>query len=143
MGVVISLGLLGFYEMRGYIGKLIKYWPLLMAGVILLGGLVFLLRDQYVVQNVLIHSDENTTAQLDSNEYHLVLIQQGLQGIKDKPLGHGPGTAGIVSIQNPQGGVLTENYYVQIGYEIGILGMLLFVAINVLIYKKLSRQKLH
>ena len=141
LGLVISLGVLGFYELRGYMGKLIKYWPFLLAGLILLGGLVFLLRDQYVVQNVLVHSDENTTAQLDSNEYHLVLIQRGLQGIKDRPLGHGPGTAGLVSIQNPQGGVLTENYYVQIGYEVGILGLLLFVAINVLIYKKLSRQR--
>lgn len=96
-------------------------------------------RDQYVVQNVLIHSDENTTSQMDSNAHHIEFAKRGLRGIWREPLGHGPGTAGIVSIQNPRGGMLIENYYIQIGYEVGVLGLLVFIAIHVLVYRRLLK----
>jgi len=53
-----------------------------------------------------------------------------------EPEGYGPGSAGLVSISNPQGGLLTENYYLQIAYEVGWLGLTLFMAIiGLLIYK--------
>jgi hypothetical protein len=47
-----------------------------------------------------------------------------------KPQGYGPGTAGIVSIRNEQQTFLTENYYLQLGHEIGIAGLLLFLFIS-------------
>lgn len=140
LAVVVSLAVLIAHQSRKAIKPIfIKYWPLII-GVVLLGGsLLFSARNQYVVQNVIEHSDKSTTAQYDSNGYHLEYVKRGLKGMVDKPLGHGPGTAGIVSIQNPKGGLLTENYYVQIGYEVGIIGLLLFMAMNVLVYLRLLR----
>jgi hypothetical protein len=108
--------------------------PAVVLVVVLLGG-IFLLKDQYVVQNVVFHSDENTR-QTDSNNLHLQLIAKGVEGIIEKPLGHGPGTAGLVSTHLSKG-FLTENYYIQIGYEVGVLGLILFVALLVPILGRL------
>ncbi len=141
MGAGISIGLIAVYKYR-HLAKtiFIKYWPLIIGGVLLLGSLVFMVRGQYAVQNILEHSDENTTAQLDSNKLHADFVRKAVNGIKNKPQGHGPGTAGIVSILNPNGGFLTENYYLQIGYEVGILGLGLFLAVLYKAQKQLSER---
>ncbi len=130
LAMVFSLGALLLLTQGKLITKhLKKFAPVIVVGLVLIIGGLFILRDQYIVQNVLLHSDENTTAQQDSNDLHLRLIQSGLSGIVNDPQGHGPGSAGIVSIQNSQGVFLTENYYLQIGYEVGLPGLLCFLAI--------------
>src|SRR5690606_11509381 len=43
------------------------------------------------------------------------------------------------SINNPQGGLLTENYYLQIAYEVGWLGFAMFMAILAVIVHRLAR----
>ena len=87
------------------------------------------------------HSDPTEqVADLDSNDLHVLLAKQGLEGIVSQPFGHGPGTAGLVSIQNPDGGQLTENYYIQIGYEVGIVGLVVFLVLNALVYLRLWRR---
>jgi hypothetical protein len=101
----------------------------LVSGFLILGVGGYILRDQYVVQNLILHSDESTQASEDSNELHIRLAKEGAIASIKTPEGHGPGTAGIVSIQNPNGGTLTENYYVQISYEVGIVGLIIFVSI--------------
>lgn len=141
VGATLSLGILGFFQFRRQIKPwLWRYWPALVGSILLIGSLTFTVRNQYAVQNILVHADKSTAtkSKLDSNGYHLEFAKRGLVGIWHKPLGHGPGTAGLVSIKNPDGGLLTENYYLQIGYEIGILGLLLFIIINVLVYKQLK-----
>ncbi len=103
--------------------------------------MIFVVRDAHFFQRYIIHGNpEEKVVDLDSNDYHTLLIRQGLEGIADQPLGHGPGTAGLVSIQNPNGGQLTENYYIQIGYEIGIAGLLMFIGFNAWVYIKLWKQ---
>lgn len=126
----------GLYKAKLIRKLLRKYAPLLAVGLLLLAGLVFVLKDQYIVQNVVFHSDENTR-QTDSNNLHIIQIQKGLDGIASQPLGHGPGTAGLVSVHNEKGGLLTENYFVQVAYEVGILGLALLVALMVLILRRL------
>lgn len=120
-----------------------RYKKLLVGGmlaVILLGTAGYVFRNQYVVQNVILHSDKSTVAKQDSNDLHASLVVNGLKGIVRKPLGHGPGTAGVVSIRNPGDTVLTENYYVQIGYEVGVIGLLLFLLICYVVITGLRRQ---
>lgn len=118
-----------------------RFWPAGLTAIVVLAGVVYLGRDQYFIQNVVFHSDESTTSALDSNEYHASFIQLGLRGISRQPFGHGPGTAGIVSIQNKDGGLLTENYFVQIGYEVGVVGLLVFCAALFYSYQVLRAQK--
>jgi O-Antigen ligase len=98
-------------------------------------GFVYVLRDQYFVQNVVFHADESTTLQTP-NELRSSLAQEAVDGIINQPLGHGPGTAGLVSTRLPNG-LLTENYFLQIMYEVGIFGFAIFVAILFLVVQKL------
>jgi hypothetical protein len=137
IGTAISVSVALWIGHKSKFKKILdKYW-LILAGLIALlvfGG--FLLRDQYFVQNVIFHSDETTQAELDSNDLHLEFIRRGVNGIIEQPLGHGPGTAGLVSIQNPGKGLLTENYFVQIGYEVGLFGLMIFVIFLIVIAKR-------
>lgn len=112
-----------------------KHWPLLATGIAILFALGFAMRNQYFVQNVIFHSDENTKM-TDSNNLHVQFAEKGVRGIADRPLGHGPGTAGLVSIHT-KNVVLTENYFIQIGYEVGILGLALLIGMMAFICRLL------
>jgi len=140
--LLISLVLAFFWQHKVWFTVFIKrFWYVWTALVIVLAGGSFLLRNSHFVQGYIVHTSTARTSNLDSNNYHSLLVRQGLEGIRNKPFGHGPGTAGIVSIQNPDGGQLTENYYIQIGYEIGIIGALLFIGFNIWLYIRLWRRK--
>jgi hypothetical protein len=113
-----------------------KYAPLALTIVVLAASLLFLARNTYTVQNIILHSDTSTKQQ-DPNELRLSLSKQVINHIKKYPLGEGPGTAGIVSIGNPKGTQLTENYYLQIAYEVGIIGFIVFVSIFFIVLARL------
>lgn len=104
-----------------------RFWLVGAALLILMIGSIFVLRDQYFVQNVIFHGDENSIGD-DSSEKHLDSIETGTDAIVQHPWGHGPGTAGPVSMHTDKP-FITENYYLQLGYEVGIVGLMLFIAI--------------
>lgn len=140
LALFISLIALGMVSQRELLMKLTgRYWKIAIALVVVMAVGLYAARDEYFIQHVVFHADENTTAELDSNDLHLDFARKGLQGIAEQPLGHGPGTAGIVSIQKPDGGLLTENYYIQIGYEVGLIGLLIFLGTLAFVYLKISR----
>lgn len=137
LGAFISVVAIAFWSYKDQTIKFVKkYWLYLLTAFLILVVGAFLLRDQYVIQNYIFHSDENTQLS-DSNELHISEVQKGIDGIIDQPLGHGPGTAGIVAISNEKGGLLPENYFVQIGYEVGVQGLALLIFLMILICKKL------
>jgi hypothetical protein len=143
LALLVSLVLAFFWQHHDWFTKFIRRFWYIWAGlvVIMVAGSL-LLRNTVFFQSYIIHSNTSEQVQdLDSNDYHTLLIQQGLEGVRDQPFGHGPGTAGIVSIQNPNGGQLTENYYIQIAYELGVVGLALFIAINAWLYIRLWRRK--
>lgn len=135
LGALISVLVVVAWNYKHRLSKLLRsYWPVAALAIITLifGG--FLLRDQYFVQNAIFHSDENTTL-TNSNELHLDYAQKGIEGIINQPEGHGPGTAGLVSIRNKNTGMLTENYFIQIGYEVGLAGLtVLLVAMGLILH---------
>jgi O-antigen ligase len=140
--VVVSLGLAFFWQHRTWLTLVVRrFWYIGAALVVVAVSGAYLLRDSHFVQGYIVHTSTARTSNINSNNYHALLVRQGLEGILHQPLGHGPGTAGLVSIQNPNGGQLTENYYVQIGYEIGVIGAVLFIAANVWLYIQLWRRK--
>ncbi len=112
----------------------------LIGSALVLGGL-FLARDTYLVQNVILHSDQSTVLE-DPNELRLRFWQESVVAITLQPEGRGPGTAGLASIRNNvQGTVLNENYYLQIGEEVGVLGLALFLAIAFVVARRLYWQR--
>lgn len=124
--VAAQLAALLFVFRQQVVVLLKKYVIVWVLGLVLVFCGVFALRDHYIVQNVVFHADESTTLD-DPNELRVKLYQKSLDGIEDEPLGNGPGTAGLVSTRLPGGGLLTENYYLQIAYEVGVLGVMMFV----------------
>lgn len=113
-----------------------KYWLFVALILIVMSFLTFMFRNSYIFQNLIFHADQSTVL-ADPNELRVTLIQQAIDEVIETPIGHGPGTAGIVSISNPKGGILTENYYLQIAYEVGWLGVTLFIAVLALLLEKL------
>lgn len=138
LGALLAVVIMAIWHHKDKTKEIIKkYWLFLVGGLVILALGIFLLRDQYVVQNIVFHSDENTR-QTDSNNLHADYAQQGIEGIVDEPLGHGPGTAGLVSIQTDNV-VLTENYFIQIAYEVGIFGLMLLFAAMFIVCRELYR----
>lgn len=130
-----------WWQNQEWVAHMVKrFWPISAAAILVIATAGFFVKDTHLYQQYIVHSNsQETVDDLDSNDYHALLIEQGLRGVADEPLGHGPGTAGIVSIQNPGGGQLTENYYIQIAYEVGIAGAALFIALNLWIYVRIWR----
>ncbi len=141
LGAVVMTGAIIWWRFSSYFVRVIRQWWL--AGVVvllLLAGGLFALRHNTQLDGIVSHSTATQVGPHDSNDLHLIYIKKGLSGIWHNPLGHGPGTAGLASIQNPDGGLLTENYYVQIGYEVGVLGLGIFVGLLVWLYIRLWRR---
>jgi hypothetical protein len=141
LGAALALILAGWWTLSTQIVRLAKqWWPAVMVVLSLFVIIGLAQQNNQFVKTYITHSTPEAVEDLDSNDYHWLLTRQGLEGVVDNPAGHGPGTAGIVSIQNPKGAFLTENYYVQIAYEVGLLGLAVFVAISVVVYVGLYRR---
>jgi len=140
-GALLAMGLVVYWQFSSlFVRYLRKYWWAGAVLILLAAGTLFALRNNAQVDGIFTHATAAQKGPLNSNQYHWYFVRRGLDGIAAQPLGHGPGTAGVVSIQNPHGGLLTENYYVQIGYEVGVLGLAVFVALNGLVYVWLLRR---
>lgn len=82
-------------------------------------------------QNLIFHTEDNSTVATSSNDQRASALSNGLSDVRDEPLGRGPGTAGPASYYNDGKEVrISENYFLQIGQETGVLGMALFALIN-------------
>lgn len=139
LGMAVSLGFIAWHIPRLRAHFTPRNAVLLATFAILFSLAVYpSIKESYVIENVVFHSDESTT-ELGSTEKHLVYLRDRSIDVLHNPIGYGPGTAGIVSIRNPNKTVLTENYYVQIAYEVGIVGFLLFIGLNALVYDFLRK----
>lgn len=75
-----------------------------------------------------------------SSEKHWQATMDGLADVVRHPWGSGPGSAGPASFYNDAGSNLSENYYVQVAQEVGVVGLGLFVAINILVIRAIVRR---
>ena len=149
--------LYGTYSRSAWIGALLAVllltWALskpqartwlTAAGAITLligAGTVFVLRDNDYVQNVVFHTDETSQAGASSNEHRADAITNSTEDLVREPLGRGPGTAGPASVYNDNSARISENYFLQIGQEVGVIGLGLFAAINVMVGMLLWRAR--
>lgn len=100
--------------------------------VILTAG-VWLLRDNDTVQNAVFHSDETSQSAVSSNEQRFAAVKLASQDVWNHPFGQGPGSAGPASFRNNNSPKIAENYYLQLGQEVGFIGIVLFGSITVLV----------
>ncbi len=144
--------LYGSRSRSGYLGVLIalvvfvflrssKLWQkrLLIAGLIVSSLTAVLLAFNWntrFVQVTIIHNDPTQGSGVNSNEQHANSVTDALHTIWSHPFGLGPGSTNIASTygNNPR---TVENYFLSIAVELGIVGLLLFIAILVLVITKL------
>lgn len=136
LGLMIALGFL-FYLGSGQ--KIKRWLPVLAIALLLAASGIYLLRSNNTVQDTLFHDSETTSSPQSSNTVRLASLKNGVLDVTHHPLGEGPGTAGPASFRNEDRTRISENYFLQIGQEIGILGMGLFIVINALVAKGLWR----
>jgi len=137
IGVAIALGLLVWWG----IGKKIsgrQIIGLLAVLALLAGSGLYTFRNSQSVQDTLFHTSDSSAAPRSSNAERLQSMENGIRDVIHQPLGRGPGTAGPASFRNNnQPPRIAENYFLQIGQEVGVIGMALFIAINLLVAKEL------
>lgn len=121
-----------------------KQWALTVAAVMLVGfaGLTVGLRNNDRFQNIVFHTDENSQSSDSSNADRSSSLRSGLNDVVSEPWGRGPGTAGPASFRNDGFEArIAENYLLQIGQEVGIVGVTVFVGINGLVVYALWRRR--
>lgn len=104
-------------------------------------GSVWALKDTSFINNTVFHTEDSSLSE-SSNAVRRQAMTRATKDIIHEPLGRGPGTAGPASVRNEgHGARFAENYYLQLGQEVGILGMVLFIAICVLIGRDFWRNR--
>lgn len=102
---------------------------LLLAALVGIALISQLSRSNQDLQDTILHTSSSATTS-SSNEVRASAISSALKDIEKHPLGGGPGTAGPASFRNsghePK---IAENYFLQIGQEVGVVGMMALVAI--------------
>jgi O-antigen ligase len=106
--------------------------------LVVFGFLVLALRHNNIFENTFFHTDNSSRSPESSNQAHDQALIGGLKSIWHEPFGRGSGTAGPASFRNTKGQPrIAENYYVQIGQEVGVIGLAIFIAINIIVVKYL------
>ncbi len=131
LGTVLAIGVLVYlWAHHSKIMKTTTYW--LLAAIIILTGLVVIFRQNDVLENTLFHTDQTSRSLESSNAVRTQSMIKGAKQVLNQPLGQGPGTAGPASFRNKKPRI-AENYFIQIGQEVGLIGLGLFIAINILV----------
>lgn len=85
-------------------------------------------------------SPTDTSLTEGSTDQHLLATLGGLERVGQNPYGCGPGCSGPASYYGPEPRI-SENYYVQIAEEVGIAGLVLWLAIAYLVAVRLYEQR--
>lgn len=101
-----------------------------LIGLVVAAGLFFVSTHSRFVQNMLYHTDDSSTVAVSSNDQRATALREGLSDVLREPLGQGVGSAGPASIHNTGSPArIAENYFLQIGQEIGWFGLFGLVAL--------------
>ena len=136
LGVIVSLGLLIYWLIKNQKVKR----QILIAGIVLvaIGSLTILIwQKNSVVENTLFHTSQTSQSAESSNAVRTEAMLDGAKSVLHQPFGYGPGTAGPASVRNDHPPRIAENYFIQIGQEVGVIGLVIFIAINLYVAKLL------
>lgn len=110
--------------------------PLLLVGTmiaaILLNCLVSSSTTSSKLQYYVFHHTIENVGLIGSTDQHRIATENAISHVKEHPLGEGLGTAGPASFYSDSP-LIPESWYLQLGVEVGVIGMLLFVGIQILL----------
>ena len=141
IGTVLSLGVLGGLLLGRRMARR-QVLPAVVSMVVVASVGLYFFGSKQSVQDTLLHTSSVSKSSQSSNAVRIKSIRNAAKDVWHNPLGRGPGTAGPASFRNVGHPVrIAENYYLQIGQEVGVLGILIFLAINLLVAQELWKQK--
>ena len=110
-----------------------KLFALAAGGLVVLAAIAALaLHNNVTFENYVMHTQHNSAVTSTSDQGHAAALKNGVHDLIHEPQGRGTGTAGPASVYNGNHPVrIAENYYAQIGQETGLIGLVLFLLINV------------
>lgn len=100
----------------------------MVVAVVLATVLLSQINTNQKLQNVLLHGRYFENQLQGSDSQRIDAIANAAEVIGNQPFGHGLGSAGPASFQSDKP-VISENWYLQIAYEIGLLGLLLYLVV--------------
>ena len=116
---------------------------IILTAVVLAIGMagLYALRNNGGLQNAVLHVNEHhSTASVTSNTGHLSGASGAVHDMLQQPFGKGPGTAGPASIYDRVSPARdSESYYLNIGQEIGWLGLGVFIWVVLELARTLRR----
>jgi O-antigen ligase len=129
VGLAMALWLFAYWTITAFKSKRL-FVGLTIGMVIIAAGLGFSLRNNDTFQNIAFHTNEKSGSVVSTNNARLSALESGIKDILHNPLGKGVGSAGPASFRNKGANArISENFFIQIGQEVGIIGLMLFVAI--------------
>lgn len=130
MGVVVVLATTVGRKMSA------KSWIVTAGVVVAVVGVAIAVSGSLLVANVFLHDNPTSGGSVSSNAQHAESLEGGFTQLLLHPFGSGVGSAGSASLFSGTPTVV-ENQYLFIGHEIGWLGLGLFVALFIIVMKRL------
>lgn len=128
LGAALAMAIAAWLSLRSGSAKKYLGWGA-TAVIVIFIILTAIFRNNLTFQNYLFHTDKASKAASTSDYGHSAAFKSASHDLIHHPLGSGVGTAGPQSFYNDYPARIAENYYLQIGQEAGIIGMVLFVMI--------------
>jgi O-antigen ligase len=144
LGALLAAGFIGLASINtAFIKKYkVQFSAVALSVVIVVGLVAYGLHSSARFQNIVFHTQTHSSSPVSSDQAHLSALSEGIRTVLQAPFGSGPGTSGPASIYNHDAPArIPENYFLEIGEESGILGIVLFVAINLAIGYLLWRRR--
>lgn len=140
LGTILSLALLCYGALKH---DAARRWIMIGVAIVVVvaSGAFLALRNNNTIQNTLFHTSNTSRSPESSNAARTQALENGAKSLITEPFGRGPGTAGPASVRNNAPPRIAENYYIQVGQEVGIIGLVIFIGINLLVGYRLYRQQ--
>lgn len=134
LGLAVSIAML--LVMRYWRKPQPRTWGVIAACIVVLAAGTLAIKDTVFFQNVILHNNPTTGADIDSNTAHAESLITGLQRTLMQPLGAGVGSTGSASLLG-ESGMIIENQYLMIAHETGWAGLALFVTLFIVVLRQL------
>ncbi len=142
IGTLLSFGVIAYNRIKSKKQRSNFFYGGI-AILVILGCLTFVLRNNHKVENLVWHTQTNSSVKVSSNNAHASAFRGGFNDFIKDPIGKGPGSAGPASVYNSKPARISENNFIQIGQETGWIGFILFITINIYVgyYLYLRRER--
>ena len=144
IGMIVTIGIMFYFlvfKKIKYVNehkKMIYYLLGIFSMTFLLVTVMF--RNNTTFQDIVFHNSKNSGVRISSDQARTSFLKINTRDFILHPLGQGVGVAGPASMHNNKPPKIAENFYIQIGQETGVIGLALFLTINIIVGYRLYLQ---